>query len=412
MLVDLNALPIRICQHCNLSIAVTPLHKNQSASCPRCNTQLYRGGKASISGNLPLALTCIVLLIPCLAYNYLHINLFGMDINASFSLGVVALAQENYLPLAILVLFCGFIAPLLVCLSVLTVHYALHKKWFFLFDNSLKLIHILKHWVMVDVFLVSIAISCFKLKEYAQIYVSPPLFGLLLLQILTVVLVSRINIQRYWESWHSESLYDFQVKSIHCNQCHLSQPIQARCARCNHTLSANKHVSLQTTWAYLLAAVICFFPANWFSISILMSNGQRLEDTIFSGVISLVNNGMVGIGVIIFVASILVPAIKIIGLGYLLLSAQAKQQRFQRQRMKLYFILKWIGKWSMIDLFVISIMLTLIDRGQVLDFAPGHGAIAFGLVVIFTMLATDSFDPKLIWGQQHQNLERNHHSHG
>jgi paraquat-inducible protein A len=412
MLFALNPLPIRICQHCNLSIAVTPLDKKQSAACPRCNTQLYHGHSASISGNLPLALTCILLLLPCLAYHYLHINLFGVDINASFALGVVALAQENYFPLAILVLFCGLVAPLFVCLSVVAVHYALHKKWFVLFDKSLKLIHILKHWVMVDVFLVSIAISCFKLKEYADIYVSPPLFGLLLLQVLTVVLVSRINIRRYWENWHSESRYNFSIKAIHCNQCHLSQPVQAQCARCNHRLSENQHVSLQTTWAYLLAAVICFFPANWFSISILMSNGQRLEDTIFSGVVSLVNSGMVGIGIIIFVASILVPAIKIIGLAYLLLSVHAKQQRFQRQRMKLYFILKWIGKWSMIDLFVISIMLTLIDRGQVLDFAPGHGAMAFGLVVIFTMLATDSFEPKAIWIQNNQNLERNHHSHG
>jgi paraquat-inducible protein A len=335
-----------------------------------------------------------------------------MDINASFSLGVIALAQENYLPIAILVLFCGFIAPLLVCLSVLAVHYALHKKWFTLFDRSLKLIHTLKHWVMVDVFLASIAISCFKLKEYADIFVSPPLFGLLLLQIFTVILVGRVSIRSYWENWHSERHYAFEIKAIHCTQCHLSQPQHVQCVRCGSPISTNQKVSLQHTWSYLLAAVICFVPANWFAISILMSNGQRLEDTIFSGVISLINSGMVGIGIIIFVASILVPAIKIIGLGYLLFSVHIKQQSFKRQRMVIYFILKWIGKWSMIDLFVISIMLTLIDRGQVLDFAPGHGAIAFGLVVIFTMLATDSFDPKSIWDQQNQNVERNHLTNG
>lgn len=326
-----------------------------------------------------------------------------MDINASFTLGVIALVEENYFPLAVLVVFCGFLAPLLVCLSVLSTHYAMHKKWFTLFDRSLKLIHALKHWVMVDVFLVSIAISCFKLKEYADIVISPPLYGLLLLQILTVILVSRISIRRYWENWDSESSHNFDVKEIHCSHCHMSQPISTKCVRCSYPLTDNETKSHQKTWSYLLAALICFIPANVFSISVLLSNGQRLEDTIFSGVVSLINSGMLGIAIIIFVASILVPAIKIIGLGYLLISANLKQQRFKRQRMTIYFILNWIGKWSMIDLFVISIMLTLLDRGQVLDFTPGPGAIAFGLVVIFTMLATDSFDPKSIWEHQEKN---------
>ncbi|MGX9416089.1 PqiA/YebS family transporter subunit [Vibrio sp. WJH972] len=404
----MKPLPIRICQHCNLSVSVTPLDKRQSAYCPRCNTLLYQTGSASLSGNLPIAITCIALLIPCLLYNYLHIILFGVEINASFYQGVLALISENYLPLAGLVLFCGFIAPLLVCLCVISTHYALHKKWFVLFDKSLKLIHLLKHWVMVDVFLVSIAISCFKLKEYADIVTSPPLYGLLLLQILTIILVSRVSVRRYWESWHGESLYNFRTKEIHCSHCHLSQPANKQCARCLHPLSDDQHTSqrtsVQKTWAYLLSALICFIPANWFAISILFSNGERTEDTIFSGVVALINSGMVGIAIIIFVASILVPAIKIIGLSYLLISVHFKHIRFRRQRMIIYFILKWIGKWSMIDLFVISIMLTLIDRGQVLDFAPGPGAIAFGLVVVFTMLATDSFNPKSLWANQEKAL--------
>lgn len=397
---DLNAHPIRICQNCHLAVSVTPVETGHNAYCPRCNTQLYRGGNSSLSGNLALAITCLALFIPCFGYNYLHINLFGMELYASFPLGIEALLDENYLLLALLVLFCGFIAPLLVCLSVLSAHYALAKRRFKLLDLSLHLIHTLKHWVMVDVFLVSVAIACFKLRDYADIFISPPLYGLLLLQFLTVTLLSRISVRRYWENWQSEASYNFTHKEIHCSHCHLSQPLQSTCVRCKKPVINENYASVQKTWSYLLAAAICFIPANWLSISILMSNGQRLEDTIFSGVVSLINSGMVGIGVIIFVASILVPAIKIIGLGYLLFSIHFKQSTFLRQRMIIYFILKWIGKWSMIDLFVISIMLTLVDRGQVLDFTPGYGAIAFGFVVVFTMLATDSFDPKSIWEHQ------------
>jgi paraquat-inducible protein A len=151
------------------------------------------------------------------------------------------------------------------------------------------------------------------------------------------------------------------------------------------------------TWAYLVAATIAIFPANLIPISILITNGQRLEDTIFSGVASLVKNGMPGIAVIIFVASIVVPVAKIIGLAYLLLAIQFKRKVFHRQRMIIYFVIKWIGRWSMMDLFVISIMMTLVDRGQILDFTPGYGAVAFGIVVVLTMLAAESIDPRLLW---------------
>jgi paraquat-inducible protein A len=376
---------------------VTPIEKGHRAYCPRCNTQLYRGGSASLSGNLALTITCLLLFIPCFGYSYIHITLFGMDIQASFPRSIQTLIDENYLPVAILVLFCGVLAPLIACFSLITAHFALSRRHFTLLNRSLNVVYALKHWVMIDVFLVSIAISCFKLRDNAEIFVSPPLYGLLLLQILSVTLVSRFSVHRYWESWKAETSYQFETKDIHCAHCHLSQPAGTNCVRCHHPLNNDSKMCVQKTWAYLLVAAICLVPANWFPISILITNGQRLEDTIFSGVISLMNSGMTGIAVIIFVASILVPVIKIIGLTYLLLAVQFDVRRFRRQRMVIYFILKWIGKWSMIDLFVISIMLTLVDRDQVLDFTPGHGAVAFGFVVVFTMLATDSFDPKIIW---------------
>ncbi len=131
----------------------------------------------------------------------------------------------------------------------------------------------------------------------------------------------------------------------------------------------------------------------------MITNGQRLEDTIFSGVASLVKNGMWGIALIIFVASIVVPVIKIIGLAYLFMAIKLKRHVHQRQRMMIYRGINWIGKWAVMDLFVISIMLTLVDRGQILDFTPGYGAVAFGMVVVLTMLAAESLDPRLLWDE-------------
>ncbi len=388
---------VRICQGCELPVDVVALSPNRAAYCPRCGTQLYRGGVPSLSGNLSIAITCVILFIPSYFFNFISIRLVGVNIHATVFSGVASLAAEKFYFLAFLVLFCSTIAPLLVCLSVIGAHIALRYRYHTLFKHCLSIIHHLKNWSMIDVFLVSVAVACFKLQDYSDIFVGPALYGLVLLQLFSVLLVTRVSVRRYWEEWDEESNYLFHSKKIHCHNCHLSQPENPNCLRCGHPLHHRKPQAIQKTWALLLAASVAIFPANMISISVLLTNGRRLEDTIFSGVATLVNTGMTGIAIIIFVASIVVPIAKIAGLTYLLLAVHFKRQAFHRQRMQLYFIVKWIGKWSMMDLFVIAIMMTLVDRGQILDFTPGYGAVAFGMVVVFTMLAAESLDPRFIW---------------
>ncbi|MCF7482967.1 paraquat-inducible protein A [Vibrio sp. J1-1] len=397
---------VRLCQGCELPVDLVELPQGRHAYCPRCGTQLYRGGQHSLSGNLAIAVTCILLFIPSHFFNFISIRLFGVMIPATLPSGMITLMEEGFVLLSLLILFCSSIAPLTVCVSVVTAHISIHKRWFNGLRVSLWLIQHLKHWVMLDVFLVSIAVACFKLQDYSDIFVGPGLIGLALLQVFTVLLVSRISVRRYWEVWQPEVTYSFEHKDVHCHECHLSQPENDSCRRCQHELYHRKPHSIQKTWAYLIASTVAIFPANLIPISILITNGQRLEDTIFSGVASLINSGMYGIAAIIFVASIVVPVIKILSLAYIMLCIKFKRSVFKRQRMMIYFAVKWIGKWSVMDLFVISIMMTLIDRGQILDFTPGLGAVAFGLVVVFTMLAADSIDPRLIWDQPQKQSEK------
>ncbi|EPH5256910.1 PqiA/YebS family transporter subunit [Vibrio cholerae] len=390
---------VRLCPGCELPIDAITVDQAHSAHCPRCGTLLYRGGSPSLSGDLALAVTCLLLFIPSHFFSYIDIRLFGVMIPATLPQGVFALWNEGYIALALLVLFCSSIAPLVLCLSVVSAHLALRFRYFQTLRYSLLFIHHLKVWVMIDVFLVSVAVSCFKLKDYSDIFIGPGLLGLVLLQLFTVLLLSRISTRRYWETWQAETEYDLPVKQVHCHNCNLSQPENGHCVRCQHKLYHRKPNSIERTWAYVLAATVAIFPANLIPISILITNGQRLEDTIFSGVASLVKNGMWGIALIIFIASIVVPVIKIIGLAYLLMAIKLKRHVHQRQRMMIYRGIKWIGKWSVMDLFVISIMLTLVDRGQILDFTPGYGAVAFGMVVVLTMLAAESLDPRLLWDE-------------
>ncbi len=388
---------VRLCQGCDLPIEPRNLEKGKSAFCPRCNMQLYKGGKPSLGGNLALAVTCLLMFVPSHFFPFITIRLFGVMIPATLPSGTFTLIQEGFIWLGILILFCSTIAPLLVSLGVVLIHVSLRFRWLRPFRYTIQSIQYLKHWMMLDVFLVSVGISCFKLQDYADIHVNVGMIGIIALQIFALILIARFSARRYWDEWQPAKTTKFEVHEVHCGHCHLSQPTGEKCVRCDAKLNARKPNSIQKTWAYLIAASVCIIPANVIPISVLITNGQRLEDTIFSGVASLVVSDMLGIAIIIFVASIVVPVAKILGLMYLLLAIQFKRSVFHKQRMYIYFVVKWVGKWSVMDLFVISIMMTLLDRGQILDFTPGYGAVFFGMVVVLTMLAADSFDPRLIW---------------
>ena len=394
----------RLCPGCDLAIMPKVTLRGQSAHCPRCNTRLYRGGRSHFGSELALALACLILFIPAHVFPLITIRLFGVMIPATLPSGTFTLAAD-FPAVATLILFCSSIAPLLVCLAVLCAQAGLKFRLFNLFKSSLWLIEHLKYWAMFDVFLISLGISCFKVQDYADIYVGPGLYSLVLLQILMSLLIARISVNRYWEAWQPESDHKTNEFEIHCHTCHLTQARSRHCRRCNSPLYHRMPYSVQKTWAYLIAAAVFIFPANLYPISIFLNNGQRVEDTIFSGVASLIQNDMTGIAIIIFIASIVVPVAKILGLAFLLLTIQFKRSVNHLHRMRLYRIIQWIGKWSMMDLFVISLMVTLIDRDQLLDFTPGPGAIAFGVVVVLTMLSAESLDSRLIWDNYEQRTK-------
>jgi paraquat-inducible protein A len=191
---------------------------------------------------------------------------------------------------------------------------------------------------------------------------------------------------------------------LQCGDCHkllLFRPNRAGmkwcCPRCGSTLHQRIPNSLSHCWAYLITSIILFFPANLLPIMTFSKFGNGHADTIMSGVITLIKEGMVPLGVIVFVASILVPLLKIIGLIFLLLSIQFRWNVSPHRRTILYRIIEFVGRWSMLDIFVITILVAIVDLGAIAQVIPGMGATAFGAVVMLTMLAARKFDSRLIW---------------
>ncbi|MEW7865275.1 paraquat-inducible protein A [Aeromonas diversa] len=169
------------------------------------------------------------------------------------------------------------------------------------------------------------------------------------------------------------------------------------CPRCGSALHQRIPNSLAWTWGLLALATFMLLPANLLPITLFYNKGILQADTIFSGIQSLIRSHMSGIAGIVFVASIVVPIMKIIGLAWICLQLQRTKPVRRKRQLRMYRIIDFIGRWSMLDLFVISLMVALVDRGILLDVSAGPGATAFAGVVVLTMLSAKMLDTRLLW---------------
>jgi len=194
--------------------------------------------------------------------------------------------------------------------------------------------------------------------------------------------------------------------SVACAPCHdcgllcrMPAPAaqSALCPRCGAAVHERKPRSLERTWGYLLAAVFCYLPANLMPILKTTTLGRAQADTIMSGVIYLLLHGMWPLAAVVFTASVVVPLLKLIVLITLLVSVHRASGWRPIERTRLYRMTEAIGRWSMVDIFVVTILVALVHLGNLATVEAQPGAVFFGAVVVLTMLAAESFDPRLIW---------------
>lgn len=193
-----------------------------------------------------------------------------------------------------------------------------------------------------------------------------------------------------------------------CHKCKTVNPIaNETCKSCGYAIEVRDYASLQKSWALLITAAMLLIPANLYPISRLTNKGEVVYDTIFSGIAHLVHSGMMPIAIILFTASILVPCLKIIGLGLYLSAISFNLPLSKSKLTKGFHIIEWIGRWSMLDLFVLSTTVALINMGQLLDAQPAPAATAFGLVILLTQVAAKILDTRLLWDRLESTNESN-----
>jgi paraquat-inducible protein A len=188
---------------------------------------------------------------------------------------------------------------------------------------------------------------------------------------------------------------------VRCEACAMLNRAGARsecaCARCGAHLHPRKPNSVSRAWAFLIAAMVCYVPANVLPVLYTGTIFEHQVQTIMGGVITLWQDGSWVLALIVFVASVVVPIAKIAALALLLGLAQRRSRWRLAQRAKLYRFTAYIGRWSMVDIFVGGTLVSLVQFSVVATIQPGAGAIWFGAVVVLTMMASMSFDPRLTW---------------
>lgn len=187
---------------------------------------------------------------------------------------------------------------------------------------------------------------------------------------------------------------------VACQRCgRVSAAGAQMCPRCEVPVQSRDTQSLQRVWAWLLAGIITYIPANIYPMLLTSTLLERQESTIVQGVFDLIHHGSWGIALIVFLASVVIPLGKFVAIAYLAISLQNKAAIDEHRQHKLLELVEFIGRWSMIDVFVVAILSSLVQFDAVATINPGIAAVSFALSVAFTMLSAQSFDPRTIWDE-------------
>ncbi len=197
---------------------------------------------------------------------------------------------------------------------------------------------------------------------------------------------------------HAEPVTARGAGLVACTRCTRVWPMgETRCARCGSELHSRDWRSLQRVWAWMIVGIVCYIPANIFPMLKTQVLFTHTESTIIEGAIELAQHGSYGIAFVILFASVAIPVGKFVAIGFLAWSVRRPERLHPHHRHRLYEVVEFIGRWSMIDVFVVAILAALVQLNFAASITPGPAAITFALSVIFTMLAAQSFDPRMIW---------------
>jgi paraquat-inducible protein A len=398
------------CPECDLLHRVNPPPKRGTASCTRCGAILRRGGSATKDVALALHVVALTLFLFALSFPLLTLHLHGTVQETSIPGCARILANLGWPWLAAVLITTVILAPLVhlggMIYVLLQIRWRRPNRWT---ARVFRIVEPFGTWGMAEVFLLGIIVSYVKLAKMAVVVAGPSLYALGAFIVAAAAAVSALDIRSVWESLGDPP----EAASGHlpqgartareanlaaCSTCgRLSSLTSPSCPRCGTTLHSRKLKSRERTWALLLTAILLYLPANLLPVMQVVSLGRVQADTIMGGILYFLSTGSWPLALLIFIASVVVPIVKIVILAILLVSERRRSALWPEHRARLYRLTDLVGRWSMVDIFVITLMVAMVALGSVARITPGPGSVAFALMVVSTILAVQCFDPRLVW---------------
>jgi paraquat-inducible protein A len=396
---------LRECPGCGLFQTVPALAPGMTAQCIRCPTTLRRTSTHRLDHIIAITVAAFVLLVVMCSTTLMSVETAGISHTANLFSGPEELVRRNMAALGAVVVFVTVLAPLGRLAGALYVLVRSHerrpprhlRRVFALAEK-------LRPWSMIDVFVFGVFVAYVKLGDLVTIGLAAGVYALLALTFVLVWMDSALDREAVWDRLDHRSPTDGSCRgsagAVGCEICGLvsmPRPEDERCPRCESVLHERKPDSIARTWALVIAAAVLYIPANYYPVLTVVQLGAGQPSTILGGVEELLSARQYPLAALVFFASIAVPMLKLAGLSIMLIATQTGRVGWLRDRTRLYHIVRFIGRWSMIDIFMESLLGALVVFGSVITIEPGVGALAFCGVVILTMFAAETFDPRLMW---------------
>jgi paraquat-inducible protein A len=395
---------LRECPSCGLFQTIPALAPGMTARCVRCPTTLRRTSSYRLDHIIALTIAAFVLLVVMCTTNLMSVETSGIKRTANLFSGPEELVRQDMAALGAVVVFVTVLAPLVRLAGTLYVLIRVHERTP---PRHLRRVFAiaeqLRPWSMIEVFVFGVFVAYVKLGDLVTIGLLTGVYALLALTFVLVWMDSALDREAVWERLDHDNLTGGSrglEGAVGCETCGLvsvPEPDDERCPRCESALHERKPNSVARTWALVIAAAIFYIPANYYPVLSVVQLGAGQPSTILGGVEELVRAGQYPLALLVFFASIAVPVLKLVGLSLMLVTIQIGRAGWLRDRVRLYHIVRFIGRWSMIDIFMESLLGALVAFGSVITIEPGVGALAFCAVVILTMFAAETFDPRLMW---------------
>jgi len=405
------------CPDCDLVLEASHVDSHHIATCPRCGALLFKGRGHRLDRAVALQLAALILFIVANAFPFITFRMEGLEQLSHLTTGIIEFYKRGLWPLSVVVALATICFPLVKILGSLYVLLPLRRGRVLPGAAGVfRAVETLRPWAMMEVFLLGVIVAYVKLVDFATLDLGPALFAFAGLIVIVTAADAVIEPREVWNGLGPPSgpagpapeMASARRATGHslchtCHYLHLSALPPHSCPRCGAALHRRKPNSLTRCLALVATAAVLYIPANVFPVMTVVSFGKGEADTIMSGVKAFIAADMWPLALLVFFASVTVPVLKLVGLTYLILSVKFGWHWRPRDRTKLYRVVDMVGRWSMIDVFMVSILIALVKLGNLATIEPGIGVTSFAGVVVITMIASHAFDPRLIWDQLEEN---------